>query len=289
MNNNFELESKRKIKGYGWIGFWLIFIAELALFLHAKGYEFAHELSIWTTPLCWCGYLMFIDSVICKIKGNSLIYNRRKEFFAQIPLSILFWVVFEVYNFHLNNWEYIGLPKDNVILCIGMGTAYGAIMPGLFLTSEFLEALHVFDKFKINKLKVNNRLIYGSIVLGFFFVMFPLLLKEEIAKYLFGLVWTGFVLIFDPIVYSSKGNSLIKDLEDGELGRILSLFTSGLICGFLWEFWNYWSAAKWIYTAPFTQDIKIFEMPVIGFLGFAPFAWEYFAFYSFCKLFVKKN
>ncbi|MGR3218641.1 MAG: hypothetical protein ACUZ8H_02335 [Candidatus Anammoxibacter sp.] len=96
-------------------------------------------------------------------------------------------------------------------------------------------------------------------------------------------------MIFDPIVYSGKGDSLLKDPEDSKLNRILSLFTGGLICGFLWEFRNYRSAAKWVYTAPFTHDIKIFEMPIIGFIGFAPFAWEYFAFYSFCKLFVKKD
>ena len=91
-------------------------------------------------------------------------------------------------------------------------------------------------------------------------------------------------MIFDPIVYSSKGDSLLKDLEEGRLSRILSLFVAGYICGFLWEFWNYWSASKWVYTAPFMKDIKIFEMPVAGFLGFGPFAWEYFCFYHFCRL-----
>lgn len=277
--------NKNRFKRYGWYGIGLICLAELALILQ-KRYAFAHELSVWTTPLCWAGYLLFIDSVIHKIKGVSLICDRRMEFYAQLPLSIIFWLLFEVYNLHLHNWKYIGLPEDNVILCIGMGIAFAAIMPGLFLTSELLAALHIFDAFKIHRLKINNRIIYGSIVLGFLFVMFPLLLKESIAKYLFGLVWTGFVMIFDPIVYASDGDSLLGDLEKGTLNRIMSLFAGGLICGFLWEFWNYWAAAKWIYTAPFTNNIKIFEMPLIGFIGFAPFAWEYFAFYNFCKLFV---
>ena len=100
--------------------------------------------------------------------------------------------------------------------------------------------------------------------------MAPLLISRDYARYLFGLVWTGYVMIFDPIVYSSKGDSLLKDLEEGRLSRILSLFMAGYICGFLWEFWNFWAASKWVYTAPFMKDVKIFEMPVAGFLGFGP-------------------
>ena len=86
-----------------------------------------------------------------------------------------------------------------------MGLAFATIMPGMFLTAELLETLRIFDRFHIAKLKVTNRTIYGGIVLGFFFVMAPLLLPQSSAKYLFGLVWTGFVLLIEPIVYSSRG------------------------------------------------------------------------------------
>jgi len=30
--------------------------------------------------------------------------------------------------------------------------------------------------------------------------------------------------------------------------------------------------------------VRIFEMPLAGFLGFGPFAWEYFCMYEFAKL-----
>ena len=71
-----------------------------------------------------------------------------------------------------------------------------------------------------------------SVCLVFIFVMAPLLLPESSAKYLFGLVWTGFVLLIEPIVYSGRGDSLLRDLENGTLNRILSHFTAGFICGF---------------------------------------------------------
>ncbi|HHT9118462.1 MAG TPA: hypothetical protein ACFYD1_07510, partial [Candidatus Hypogeohydataceae bacterium YC38] len=169
------------------------------------------------------------------------------------------------------------------------GSAFATIMPGIFQTAELLETLRIFRGFKIARLKVTNRIIYGGVVLGFIFIMTPLLVSQYYARFLFALVWTGFVMLLDPIVYSSGGGSLLKDLEEGTLERILCLFVAGYICGFLWEFWNYWAAAKWVYTAPFTPNIRVFEMPLAGFLGFGPFAWEYFAMYNFARLFGKKG
>jgi hypothetical protein len=59
-----------------------------------------------------------------------------------------------------------------------------------------------------------------------------------------------------------------------------------LVCGVLWEFWNYWAIAKWTYTVPFFGNIKLFEMPVLGFLGFPPFAVECWAMYVFIRSFL---
>jgi hypothetical protein len=48
----------------------------------------------------------------------------------------------------------------------------------------------------------------------------------------------------------------------------------GLCCGLLWETWNYWAGAKWVYTVPFVGFLKVFEMPILGFVGFLPFSLE---------------
>lgn len=275
-------------KGYGWVGLGLIITAESALFLQSE-YPFAKTISIWTTPICWWGYILFVDALIFKLKGNSLIGTRRNEFYLRLPLSTGFWLIFEIYNLHLQNWEYQGLPDNPVIRSIGLGLSFATIMPGMFQTAELLMTLNIFQGFKIPELKVTNRIIYSGVVLGFVFLIIPLLVSQHLARYLFALVWTGFVMVLDPIVYSSGGDSLLRDLEKGILERILCLFVAGYLCGFLWEFWNYWAAAKWVYLAPFTPTIRIFEMPLAGFFGFGPFAWEYFAMYNFVRLFSRRN
>ncbi len=54
-----------------------------------------------------------------------------------------------------------------------------------------------------------------------------------------------------------------------------------LTCGFFWEFWNYFSYPKWVYDVPFFGRWHIFEMPLLGYLGYIPFSVEVFALYHF--------
>jgi len=51
----------------------------------------------------------------------------------------------------------------------------------------------------------------------------------------------------------------------------------------LWEFWNYWARGKWHYSVPIMEHLKIFEMPVPGYLGFPAFALECFTMYVFVR------
>ena len=75
-----------------------------------------------------------------------------------------------------------------------------------------------------------------------------------------------------------------KDQDRAKLfTRRAALLAGGGVCGLLWEFWNYWAATKWSYTVPYLGDIKIFEMPVLGYFGFPPFAVECWAIYIFCR------
>jgi len=119
---------------------------------------------------------------------------------------------------------------------------------------------------------------------GLAFLILPLMLPQPWAVYTFAVVWLGFFLFFEPVNYASGTGSILRDLEDGRIERFLNLMVAGYVCGFCWEFWNYGAECKWIYTAPFSENVRIFEMPLVGFLGFGPFALEYFAFYHFVRI-----
>jgi len=281
---------RRPYRIYGWIGLILILLMELALVAKHVAPPgtwsalLTLRLTQWTTPLCWWGYILAIDALIWKLQGHSLLCDRRREFWLQLPLSVAFWLIFEVYNLHLDNWTYVGLPALWWEATLGALIAYATIMPGMFLTAELLGTLGIFARFRVPTFRASTRLLYWLMLLGFVCLMGPVLVPRDIARFLFAPVWVGFILLFEPVLYASGGHSLLRDLTEGRLQRILSLVAAGYICGILWEFWNYWATAKWVYTAPFTEDVRFFEMPLAGFLGFGPFAWEFAAMYAIVRL-----
>ena len=92
------------------------------------------------------------------------------------------------------------------------------------------------------------------------------------SPYLAAPVWLGFIFLLEPINVRLGGESLYSDFRHGASARVTNLIVSGFLCGILWELWNYWSRAKWHYTVPIMEQVRIFEMPLPGYLGFPAFA-----------------
>jgi hypothetical protein len=80
------------------------------------------------------------------------------------------------------------------------------------------------------------------------------------------------VLALEPWLFRGRGPSLLRELSAGDPRRILRLLAAGLGCGLFWEAANFFATGKWIYTVPWFEHLKVFEMPPLGFVGFAPFA-----------------
>ena len=239
----------------------------------------------WFYCFAWWSYILTVDAIIYRLKGNSLILNRTKEFFSMIPWSIFIWLIFEAANLSLRNWYYINLPHSTVERWLGYAIAYGTVLPGLFETTELLEALGLFGNSKIKKTIISSGGHSILMFLGFLSLASSLLIPE----YYFPLIWVGFIFLLEPFNYRFGGKSLLRDLEEGNPRKIYLLLIAGLICGLLWEFWNFWAPSKWVYTVPFFDKAKGFEMPFLGFLGFPPFAVQAYVMYNFISLFRSKR
>jgi hypothetical protein len=239
--------------------------------------------TIYFTPIAWTGYLLLADGLVWSIEGRSRMGSDPRGFLALACWSVPLWLVFEAYNFRLANWTYVGLPESVVLRGIGYAWSFATIWPAIFLTADLLCALGLFGRRAKRPRVTTRRGRRMMVVAGLALVTVPVLVPVWIGQYLFGAVWVGFILLLDPLNHELGGRSLLGDLERSDTSRLSSLLASGLLCGLLWEFWNYWAEAKWLYTFPLLQNWKVFEMPILGYLGFPPFALECFAMFEFVR------
>jgi hypothetical protein len=262
---------RRPLPRYGWAGFLALVIAEILMF---RGTELV---ATYFTPIAWTCYILLADGAVLAITGHSRLHNEPRRFPGVALLSIPLWLIFEGYNLRLENWTYVGVPMNWAAGLLGYGWSFATITPGIFETADLVEA---FGWFKPGRpILFSKAAERGMMLTGFFCLVLPLVVPRHTASYLFALVWIGFALLLDPLNHRLRLPSLLGDLAAGRRSRLYSLLIAGWVCGWLWEFWNYWAAAKWHYVFPVGQQWKIFEMPAPGYLGFLPFALECFAMY----------
>ena len=199
--------------------------------------------------------------------------------------SIGIWWLFEWYNaprFWRGGadlaglwWQYHGLEPDPFLRRVGYDWAFATILPALFLTATVLRA-SVFRGLRVRPWRPRRGLLRLSVATGAVCVALPLLV---VSPWLVPLVWLGWALLLEPLNARAGRPSWLADLARGDASRLAALLASGAVCGVLWEFWNYWATARWTYTVPYLGGVKLFEMPVLGYLGFPPFALECYAMY----------
>lgn len=227
------------------------------------------------TALIWTAFIPAVDAAIFRHRGDSPLHHPAR-FAALALLSVPIWLMFEAYNLRLANWRYAGVPARGWEFTLGGGWAFATILPGLFLVAELLLAAGL-EGAACQPWRPATGVRRGLAAAGAILVLVPVLVPAAVGQYLFGLVWVGFVPLLEPLTDRLGLPSLLGDLGQGRPGRAYALLASGAMCGFLWEFWNYWAGARWEYIFPLGQRFKAFAMPLPGFLGFPPFALECFA------------
>lgn len=260
---------------YGWLGLLLILISEAGMLARIEPF------ASWHTPIAWTGYILLVDALVWRRRGSSWIRDKPVEFAFLAVASVPLWVIFEMYNkYTLFNWHYINLPESLPVRYFGYVWAFATISPAIFETAELVSCArdrrgseHRVDALPKEHLGPAQ---WFSIAAGAAMLLLPIV---HPSAYLAAPVWLGFIFLLDPLNARAGSESVLGDWRHGRTDRLVNLLLAGLICGLLWEFWNYWAHTKWVYTVPIFPNVKLFEMPVVGFGGFPPFAVECFVMY----------
>ena len=286
-----------------WIGLAIMVVSETATLLHIEPFW------SWNTPIAWTGFIIFADSIVYRARGDSWIRSAPGEFALLALASIPLWLVFEWFNLYIRNWHYTGLPENFWLRHFGYAWSFATISPAIFEGAELFAVLragragqaggagqagwegrdgqdgladpaHPASRPALPAYPAYPALWFS---LGAAMLVSPFLVSPQAARYMAAPVWLGFIFLLDPINARLGGESLLAEWRAGRFDRTINLALSGVLCGLLWEFWNYWAHAKWHYSVPIMEHLKVFEMPVPGYLGFPTFAFECFTMYEFLR------
>jgi hypothetical protein len=239
-----------------------------AIGLALRGVEPA---ATWLYQAAWYPTILAMAAFIARREGRDPLTANPLHALSLFAWSAVFWFFFELLNWRLDNWYYVNVPAGRPARFIGISLAFATVLPAIFLAARTLESWTVFRRVAVRPMRVTALGLRLTALAGMVFLVLPLAWP----RYFFPLIWGATTLLAEPALYRRERRwSLIGDLERGELGRILRLLAGGAGIGLLWELYNSIARSRWIYTVPGLDNLKLFEMPLLGFLGFPVFALE---------------
>jgi len=262
--------ARRFVSWWGLLGVTLLAVGLWALIRDLEGWN-----AVWYLP-AWYGYLLLLDAVIHRLEGRSFLSHRRRELGAMMFWSVPFWLIFEAYNLVLGNWYYVFMLRSVLLHGILTVAAFATVLPACFFHAELIRALGGCQRLRWRPIPAGRGMRTLWLVMGTLSVALPLIWP----RYAFPLVWGATFWLPDLANDKVGAPSLLRDLERGRGDRLVRLLLGGLWAGGVWELFNYWARCKWIYTVPGFEEWKLFEMPILGFLGFPVLAVAAFSFYA---------
>lgn len=228
----------------------------------------------------WLGYVLTINGLSELAIGDSLLRRMGYGFVLLFLVSVPFWWLFEFLNSIVKNWHYIfPHPISNLQYVIEASVDFSTVVPAVLSTVFVL-----YQLWKRKSADTITRAIHvrrETLILVVLLGIALLLLVWVVPNETFPLVWIAPILIIEPLLYLSNYPSLIRKIQTGEWRLLAAIMIGTLFVGFWWECWNFFSMPKWIYTVPYVGFWKVFEMPLLGYLGYPFFGIIVFSFTVF--------
>lgn len=257
---------------WGWAG---LAFGGAAWILAWTRFAWVAPLQAFTFSPLWLGYIVVIQALTYRRTGTCLLKDRPLTLLKLFVLSAGFWWFFEYLNRFVQNWYYAGIgnltPWEYFLFAtLPFSTVLPAVLGTRDLLATFPRLSAGLDNFIV--IRPRHPGILASILLAAACAgLAGIGIRPDL---LFPLLWLAPLLIITSLRVICGQTTLFTDVSRGDWRQICLLALAALICGFFWEMWNYHSQAKWIYTVPYVNRFKLFEMPILGYAGYLPFGLE---------------
>ena len=223
----------------------------------------------------WLGYALLVDALVLRRCGTSILARSRRDFVLLFACSAPAWWLFEVFNWRTQNWDYLGGGQFGPFTYFLLTTlSFSTVMPAVFETAELVRSATPLRRLSGGpRLNLTRPVLLTMFGMGLAMVALSMALPGHFYPFLWGSVF----FLAEPVNAWRGHPSLLGYLARGDWRPAATLALGALVCGLFWEGWNFFSYPKWTYHTPGVEFLHVFEMPLLGFLGYPPFGLELYA------------
>jgi hypothetical protein len=257
---------------WGWAG---IGLTAVAWVLAWSRFAWFQPLQAFTFSPLWLGYIVVVNALTVRRTGHCMMRDRPGYLLLLFPASAALWWFFEYLNRFVQNWFYMGITEFGAFEYALYATPpFATVLPAVLGTKEWLESFPRLQRALRDLPPVPMRhpkaLAWGTLF-GAGVGLSAIGLWPDV---LYPLVWVAPLLIITSLQAIQGQPTIFSPVSRGDWRPVYLSAMAALVCGFFWEMWNFFSAAKWVYTVPYVYRYLIFEMPVMGYGGYLPFGLE---------------
>jgi hypothetical protein len=264
---------RRRFPAHGWIG---LILTSVSWWLN---WGLDGPRTSWAFFPLWLGYCLVVDGLVRWRSGTSLLSRSARRYVGLFVVSAPAWWLFEALNLRTQNWIYLGAQHfSSVSYAFWSTLSFSTVLPAVFGSAELFASLGI-----LNRLPEGPRIHPDRGTSMVFFIAGWVTLGMLLAwpRVFFPFAWLSLYFIIEPLNVWIGNRSLTDSTRKGDWRPIIALWLGVLLTAFFWEMWNFLSYPKWIYQIPWGSWLPVFEMPLLGYGGYLPFALELFALYHF--------
>ncbi len=263
------VSTAKKFPVHGWIGSGLVVI------FWTLNWTLNGLRTQWAFFPLWVGYCLTVDALVLWRSGTSLLFRDRRKYIGLFIASAPVWWLFELANWRLQNWNYDGAEAFSTLQFWFWATInFTTVIPAVFGSAELMRSF-LTKPVKGPAIRPTKATTIGLFLTGW--AMLGLMVAWP--RVFFPFAWISLYFILEPINIRLGHRSLAEWTKDGNWQPVVTLWLGVLLTALFWEMWNFLSYPKWIYRVPWGNRFHIFEMPLLGYGGYLPFALELFAMY----------
>jgi hypothetical protein len=223
----------------------------------------------------WLGYALLVDALVLRQRGTSILTRSPKDFALLFVYSAPAWWLFEAFNLRTHNWHYLGGERFSPLAYFFLTSlSFSTVMPAVFEMAELIRSAGWMRRLSDGpRLGPTPPVLLTMLCIG----LTMLALSMIWPGYFYPFLWGSVFFLAEPINAWRGRPSLLGHLRSGDWRPTVALASGALVCGFFWELWNFYSYPKWTYSTPGVDFLHVFEMPLLGFVGYPSFGLELYA------------